>query len=65
MIPHHRPLIEVFVDIPDFRRPRGKRHPLSAILALSYCAMLCGSRSYGAIAEALIGFQGRNWPIFA
>jgi predicted transposase YbfD/YdcC len=56
MIPHHRPLIEVCVDIPDFRRPRGKRHPLSAILALSCCAMLCGSRSYGAIAA-----WGRNY----
>src|SRR5882724_12945550 len=56
MIPQHRPLIEVFTDIPDFRRPRGKRHPLSGILALSCCAMLCGSRSYGAIAE-----WGRNY----
>jgi len=55
MIPQHRPRIEVFADLPDFRRPRGKRHPLSAILALACCAMWCGSRSYGAIAE-----WGRN-----
>jgi hypothetical protein len=46
MIPQPRPLIEVFSDIPDMRQSRGKRHPLSAILALSCCAMLCGSRSY-------------------
>jgi predicted transposase YbfD/YdcC len=50
MIPQPRPLIEVFSDIPDVRKSRGKRHPLSAILALSCCAMLCGSRSYSALA---------------
>ena len=47
---HPHPLIEVFSDIADFRKSRGKRHPLSAILALSCCAMLCGYRSYSAIA---------------
>jgi predicted transposase YbfD/YdcC len=56
MILPPRPLIEVFSDIPDVRKARGKRHPLSAILALSCCAMLCGSRSYRAIAD-----WGRNY----
>ena len=51
MIAQPRPLIEVFADIPDFRKARGKRHPLPAILALSCSAMLCGCRGYGAIAE--------------
>ena len=51
MIAHPRPLIEVFAAIPDFRKPRGKRHPLAAIFALACCAMLCGYRSYSAMAE--------------
>jgi len=51
MIAQPPPLIEVFADIPDCRKARGKRHPLSAILALSCCAMLCGARSYSAIAD--------------
>jgi predicted transposase YbfD/YdcC len=56
MIAHPRPLIEVFAAIPDFRQPRGKRHPLSAIFALACCAMLGGYRSYSAMAE-----WGRNY----
>ena len=51
MIAHPRPLLEVFAMIPDVRKPRGKRHPLAAIFALACCAMLCGARSYSAIAE--------------
>jgi hypothetical protein len=51
MIPQSRPLIDVLAERPDVRPPRGKRHPLAAMLALACRAMRCGSRSYTAIAE--------------
>ena len=38
-------------EVPDKRNPRGKRHPLPAILGLSVIAMMCGYRSYSAIAQ--------------
>ena len=50
------PLVEHFGAVPDFRQASGKRYALPAILALACAAMLCGYRSYGAIAE-----WGRNY----
>ena len=46
-----RHLLDILAEVPDFRNNRGKRHPLSAILGLAVIAMMCGCRSYTAIAE--------------
>jgi hypothetical protein len=42
-------LFAAFAQVPDPRRPRGRRHPLAAILALATAAMLSGARSLYAI----------------
>jgi hypothetical protein len=44
-------LLEVLAQVPDPRNPKGVRHPLPAILALTVLAMLTGAKSYTAIAQ--------------
>ena len=51
-------LLEALRGIEDPRKPKGVRHPLSAVLALSVCAMLSGARSLYAIAQ-----WGRSIPV--
>ena len=51
-----RSLMDILSEIPDFRKAKGKRHSLSAILAMSCVAIMCGARTYTAIAD-----WGRNY----
>ena len=44
-------LLDALSEVEDPRRPKGVRHPLKAVLALSVCAMLSGARSLYAIAQ--------------
>jgi hypothetical protein len=46
-----RALPEFFADLPDPRRAQGQRHPLPVVLAIAAGAILCGMRSYKAIAQ--------------
>lgn len=46
-----RHLLDMLAEVPDSRKARGKRYSLPAILGLAVVAMLCGYRSYSAIAE--------------
>jgi hypothetical protein len=46
-----RSLLSFLATVPDPRSRHGRRHPLSAILALVCCAILCGARGYAAIGQ--------------
>lgn len=44
-------LLHFLGEIPDPRGRHGRQHPLTAVLALSCCAIMCGARGYSAIAQ--------------
>jgi len=44
-------LVELLATVPDPRKPRGRLHPLTAILSLAVVAMLAGMKRLEAIAQ--------------
>jgi predicted transposase YbfD/YdcC len=44
-------LIQALAQVPDPRHRRGRRHPLTGIIAAAVCAVIAGSRSFAAIAQ--------------
>ena len=44
-------LLHFLHEIPDPRGRNGRQHPLSAVLALACCAIMCGARGYSAIGQ--------------
>jgi hypothetical protein len=44
-------LLSFLAAVPDPRSRHGRQHPLSAILALVCCAIMCGAKSYTAVAQ--------------
>lgn len=47
----HLGLLSFLAEIPDPRSRHGRQHSLSAVLGLVCCAIMCGARSYAAIAQ--------------
>ena len=53
-VDHHQlggDLLARLAGVPDPRARRGRRHPLTVILALAVCAVLAGARSYAALGQ--------------
>jgi hypothetical protein len=44
-------LLSFLAEVPDPRSRHGRRHPLSAVLALVCCALMAGAKSYAAIGQ--------------
>lgn len=71
-MPASIPLLEALVLIPDPRDPRGRIHPLVAVLSLTVVGLLAGCRSWEAIAQfgrdrglplaAALGFRRGKTP---
>ena len=66
-----RHLLDMLAEVSDPRKQKGHRHPLAAMLALTVVGLLCGQRSYTAIARwarlhpalrRALGFTAKQTP---
>lgn len=57
---HGRSLYQAFNDVPEFRRTRGLRHKMPAVLACVACAVLAGAKGISEMAEIIEGFDARQ-----
>ena len=48
-----------FCDLPDPRKPLGKRHVLSDMLTIALCAVICGAEGWSHVAE--FGRSKKKW----
>ena len=64
-------LLTMLAEVVDPRKKKGRRHPLAAMLALTVVGLLCGQRSYTAIARwarlypalrRALGFTAKQTP---
>ena len=67
-------LLDMLAEVPDPRKKKGCRHPLKAMLAITVIGLLCGLRSYTAIATwarsepelaKTVGFTAKKTPCVA
>lgn len=50
-LPDAEYLLAVLATVPDPRKARGRRHPLSGLLAVGIAAVTAGARSFAAIGQ--------------
>ena len=48
---HSRHLLDMLAEVPDPRKRKGKRPPLTAVLGLTVIGLMCDQKSYTAIAR--------------
>ena len=67
-----RHLLTMLAEVADPRKKKGRRHPLDAMLAVTVVGLLCGQRSYTAIAKwarlhpdlrEALGFTAKQTPV--
>lgn len=58
-----RSLLAYLAQVPDPRKPQGRRHTLAAMLSAITCAVLCGARGASAIAQWVHAQPVKFWHL--